>query len=126
MTRGVWCRTNRVWNFIRHIFRWRQRHKSEQLQFCALALEMGIVCVDTNYTGDDKEHDISGSGKQQKRSTPLEFVSVRSGFNQVIKHRVPPLVAGAFGSRELTGLLRHQSRWSVPGMLFVLCAWHFV
>ena len=56
---------------------------------------MRIISVDTDHADDDKEHCIHRCSEQQERSASLELLGVRAGFNQVIKHRVPPQVAGA-------------------------------
>ena len=70
---------------------WRQQRNNFEI----LLFESRVVSIDARHPGDGEEQAISGTGKQQKRSTPLKLFRVRGGFNQVIKHRVPPLSAGA-------------------------------
>ena len=56
---------------------------------------MCVISVDTDHADGYKEHRINRCGEQHERSASLEFPGVRGGFNQIIKHRVPPQVAGA-------------------------------
>src|SRR5690242_14701497 len=77
-------------------------YPTEHFQLSRLLFEMRVVSVDTYDTRNHKQHNVSGAGKEQERSASLVLLRMRTGFNQVIKHRVPPLVAGAIGSRELT------------------------
>src|SRR5690349_18283294 len=75
----------------------RLRYPTEHLQLIHLLVEVRVVSVDTPYACNHEQHEISGAGKEQERSASLVLLRMRTGFNQVIKHRVPPLVAGAIG-----------------------------
>src|ERR1043166_4933147 len=49
---------------------------------------MRVVGIDARYAGDDEEHDIGGTVKS-RNDPSLVLLGVRTGFNQVSKHRVP-------------------------------------
>src|SRR5690242_11369604 len=80
---------------------WRLRYPINHF-FRDLLVEVRVVSVDAYDSRNREQHKVSGAGKKQERSASLVLLRMRTGFNQVIKHRVPPLVAGAIGSRELT------------------------
>jgi len=70
----------------------RRQHGDYYLK--SLVIQSGIIGVDTHDAGDHQEQNICGGGKENERPASFEFLSVRTRFNQVIKHQIPPF-AGA-------------------------------